>query len=312
MTNIIEAISRDLIKQELNDDTFVRRTNNGNKEIFIFDHHSAPNTLKEVGRLREISFRDAGGGTGKEIDIDSYDTSDIPFKQLIVWDSDQEEIVGGYRFLEGNEILKSGFENPSTPTSHLFEMSNKFKKDYLPYTIELGRSFVQPLYQPNYNLRKGIYSLDNLWDGLGSLIVQQPNMKYFGGKFTMYPNFNHEAHDILHCFLNYHFEDKDNLLMPLFELGYKTDKIEEIKKLFPTDDYLTNYKTLNHSIRNMGENIPPMVNAYMNLSPTMKYFGTSLNSNFGDVEESGILITINDIYDGKKDRHVKNIITERI
>jgi len=312
MTNIIEAVSRDLIKQELNDDIFVRQTNNGNKEIFIFDHRNAPNTLKEVGRLREISFRDSGGGTGKEIDIDSYDTSDIPFKQLIVWDPDQEEIVGGYRFLEGNEILKTGFENPSTPTSHLFEMSDEFKRDYLPYTIELGRSFVQPLYQPNYNLRKGLYSLDNLWDGLGSLIVQQPSMRYFGGKFTMYPNYNHEAHDIMHYFLNYHFEDKNNLLMPLFKLGYKTDKIKEIKKLFPTDNYLTNYKTLNHSVRNLGENIPPMVNAYMNLSPTMKYFGTSLNSNFGDVEESGILITINDIYDGKKDRHINNIIEERL
>ncbi|RLD43851.1 MAG: hemolysin [Bacteroidetes bacterium] len=312
MTNIIKAISRDLIKQELNDDTFVRRTNNGNKEIFIFDHISAPNTLKEIGRLREISFRDAGGGTGKELDIDKYDTSDIPFKQLMVWDPEQEEIVGGYRFLEGHEILKSGFDNPSTPTSHLFEMSDEFKKDYLPFTIELGRSFVQPLYQPNYNLRKGLYSLDNLWDGLGALIVQQPHMKYFGGKFTMYPNFNKEAHDILHCFLNYHFEDKDNLLTPLFKLGYKTDKIEEIKKLFPTDDYLINYKTLNHSIRNLGENIPPMINAYMNLSSTMKYFGTSLNSNFGDVEESGILLTINDIYDRKKDRHVNNIIKERI
>jgi hypothetical protein len=312
MTNIIEAVNRDLIKQELNDDIFVRRTNNGNKEIFIFDYRNAPNTLKEVGRLREISFRDAGGGTGKEIDIDSYDTSDIPFKQLIVWDPEQEEIVGGYRFLEGSEILKTGFENPSTPTSHLFEMSDEFKRDYLPYTIELGRSFVQPLYQPNYNLRKGIYSLDNLWDGLGSLIVQQPNMKYFGGKFTMYPNYNHEAHDILHYFLNYHFQDKDSLLLPLYKLGYKTDKTAEIKKLFPTDDYLSNYKTLNHSIRNLGENIPPMVNAYMNLSPTMKYFGTSLNSNFGDVEESGILITINDIYDGKKERHVKNIIKERL
>jgi hypothetical protein len=312
MNDIIEAVNREQIKQELNDDTFVRRTNNGNKEIFIFDHRNAPNTLKEVGRLREISFRDAGGGTGKELDIDKYDTSDIPFKQLIVWDPEQEEIVGGYRFLEGSEILKTGFENPSTPTSHLFEMSDEFKRDYLPFTIELGRSFVQPLYQPNYNLRKGIYSLDNLWDGLGSLIVQQPKMKFFGGKFTMYPSFNYEAHDIMHYFLNYHFEDKDMLLTPLFKLGYKTDKIEDIQKLFPTKDYLANYKTLNHSIRNLGENIPPMVNAYMNLSPTMKYFGTSINSNFGDVEESGILITINDIYDGKKDRHVKNIITERI
>ncbi len=312
MNNIIEAINRDLIKQELNDDTFVRRTNNGNKEIFIINHLNSPNTLKELGRLREISFRDAGGGTGKELDIDAFDTSDIPFKQLLVWDPEQEEIVGGYRYLEGSEILKTGFNNPATPTSHLFNMSDEFKRDFLPYTIELGRSFVQPKYQPNYNLRKGLYSLDNLWDGLGALIVQMPEMKYFGGKFTMYPKFNKEAHDILHYFLDHHFKDEKKLLTPIYKLDYKTDKLEEIKKLFPSEDYLSNFKTLNHSVRKLGENIPPMVNAYMNLSPTMKFFGTSINSNFGNVEESGILLTINDIYANKKDRHINNINLERI
>ena len=205
MVDIISKIDRSLIKKELNNNTFARRTNNGNKEIFIIDYHNAPNTVQEIGRLREIGFRDAGGGTGKEIDIDEYDTADIPFKQLIVWDPSQDEIVGGYRFLEGYEILKSGFENPKTPTSHLFTLSDTFKKDYLPYTFELGRSFVQPLYQPNYNLRKGIYSLDNLWDGLGMLVVQQPKMKYYFGKITMYPKFNAKARDLIHYFLELYF-----------------------------------------------------------------------------------------------------------
>ncbi len=311
MEGIIERIDRDLISKELNDSTFVRRTNNGNKEIYIIDNISAPNTLLEIGRLREISFREAGGGSGKNCDIDSYDTSDKPFKQLLVWDPECKEIVGGYRFLEGSVILESGFDTPDTPTAHLFNLSDKFKKDYFHKTIELGRSFVQPLYQPNYNLRKGIYSLDNLWDGLGELVVEQPNVEYFFGKITMYPNFNPKARDIIHYFLNLYFGDSDNLVTPIVNLDYKTD-IKDIMPIFKGEDYIEDYKILNHSVRKFGENIPPLVNAYMNLSPSMKFFGTSINERFGNVEESGILITIKDIYDSKIERHVKNISRERI
>jgi hypothetical protein len=311
MIDIIERIDRNLILNELNDETFVRRTNNGNKEIFIVDHYNAPNTLQEIGRLREVSFRDAGGGSGKAVDIDEYDLSEKPFKQLIVWDPDCQEIVGGYRFLEGNIIMESSFGNPDTPTAHLFNLSDDFKNNFFPKTFELGRSFVQPLYQPNYNLRKGIYSLDNLWDGLGELVVQNPEMKYFFGKITMYPSFNPIARDLIHFFLDFHFGDENKIVSPIDNLGYKTN-IEEFKNIFNGKDYIEDYKTLNHTVRKYGENIPPLVNAYMNLSPTMKFFGTSINERFGNVEESGILITINDIYDSKIDRHVKNIIRERV
>jgi len=311
MKEIIAAIDRKLLKAELNDNTFVRRTNNGNKEIFIVDNKNAPNTMLELGRLREISFRESGGGTGKEVDIDEYDTSDQPFKQLLVWDPAEEEIVGGYRFLEGPEILKASSENPNTPTSHLFNLSDRFINDFLPITIELGRSFVQPLYQPNYNLRKGLYSLDNLWDGLGQIIVDQPHNEYYFGKITMYPSFDFVARDMIHYFLEMNFGDADNLITPIESLGYKTD-VNAFKDMFDGDDYIKDYKILNKAVRQRGENIPPLVNAYMNLSPSMKYFGTAINARFGDVEETGIFIKIADIYSNKKNRHVNNIIKERV
>ena len=311
MKDIISKIDRKLIVSELNEDTFVRRTNNGNKEIFIFDNNNAPNSLLEIGRLREISFRESGGGTGNEVDIDEYDTSDIPFKQLVVWDPLEQEFVGGYRFLEGYNILKSGFDNPQTPTTHLFNLSDEFKKDYLPTTYELGRSFVQPLYQPSYNMRKGLFSLDNLWDGLGELLVEQPNMEYYYGKFTMYPDFNAVARDMIHYFLEMHFGDKKNLITPIKEMFYKTD-INKFKSIFGGDDYSVDFKILNGEVRKLGENIPPMINAYMNLSSTMKYFKTAINDNFGMVEESGIFITMADIYDKKTKRHINNIIRERV
>ncbi|MCK5846134.1 MAG: GNAT family N-acetyltransferase [Bacteroidales bacterium] len=311
MKEILAPVERKLLLSELNDDTFVRRTNNGNKELFIIDNSNSPNTMLEIGRLREISFREGGGGTGKEVDIDEYDTFENPFKQLLVWDPKGKEIVGGYRFLEGEQILKNGGNKPDTPTSHLFNMSDDFINNYLPKTIELGRSFVQPLYQPNYNLRQGLYSLDNLWDGLGYLMINKPNLKYFFGKITMYPNFNAQARDMIHYFLNNNFGDKDKLITPIKALNYKTD-INTFKSMFSGTDYIADFKTLNTEVRKLGENIPPLVNAYMNLSSTMKYFGTAINERFGNVEESGIFITVDDIYEKKKARHISNIIFERI
>ena len=311
MDNIISRVSRELIKQELNNNTFVRRTNNGNKEIFILDFHNSPNTLQEIGRLREITFREAGGGTGKPLDIDEYDTSETPFKQLIVWYPIEEEIVGGYRFLEGYNILKSGFEKPKTPTAHLFNLSDQFKRDYFPFTFELGRSFVQPLYQPNINLRKGMYSLDNLWDGLGELIVEQPDMRYFFGKVTMYPDFNPVACDLIHHFLSLYFKDQEQLVYPTEVLNFKTDKAN-FADTFSGNDYPADFKILIQSVRNFKENIPPLMNAYMNLTKSMKYFGASVNTRFGNVEESGILIQISDIYEAKKERHINHINKTRI
>ena len=311
MKDVIPEIDRKLLMQELNDDTFIRRTNNGNKEIFVVDNHNAPNVVKEIGRLREITFRQAGGGTGKEIDIDEYDVEENPFKQLVVWDPKQKEIVGGYRYKEGREILKTLDGKPNTPTSHLFCLCDKFIEEYLPVTIELGRSFVQPNYQPNYDLRKGLYSLDNLWDGLGCLTVDYSYVEHFFGKITMYPSFNSEARDFILYFLNLYFKDTKGLIEAIYPISYTYD-VDHLKSIFGGDDYLQDYKALNHKVRALGENIPPLVNSYMNLSPTMKTFGTSINKRFGDVEETGILIRIADIYPAKKDRHIHNIIRKRI
>ncbi len=311
MKSIISAIDRSLLEQELNDDTFIRRTNNGNKEIFVVTNQNAPNVVQEIGRLREITFREAGGGTGKEVDIDQYDIEDNPFKQLVVWDPENKEIVGGYRYKEGKLILQTESGEPNTPTSHLFCFCDKFIKDYLPVTIELGRSFVQPNYQPNYDLRKGLYSLDNLWDGLGCLTVDYPDIEHFFGKITMYPTFNVEARDYILFFLDIYFRDNSGLITANYPLSYQYDEAL-LNSLFVRDDYLKDFKALNHKVRSLGENIPPMVNSYMNLSSTMKTFGTSVNERFGNVEETGILIYIKDIYPRKKDRHINNIVRERV
>jgi len=303
MQAIIPPVETKILETELTRNKFIRDTNKGDNEIYIVDYHDSPNLMREIGRLRELTFRQAGGGTGQEIDIDEYDTDDVPYKQLIVWDPHEKEIVGGYRYICGNNVRKDEKGNIHLATTELFRFSDKFVKEYLPYTIELGRSFVQPKFQPSSENRKGLFSLDNLWDGLGALIVDHQDIKYFYGKVTMYTDYNSRARDMILYFMNYYFPDKEKLVYPFNSLVIKTDP-KEFEPLFKELNYKDGHMVLNQNVRSLGENIPPLVNSYMNTSPTMKTFGTAINEHFGGVEETGILVTIKDIYPTKKERHV--------
>lgn len=304
METIISPIDKEVMVKELKQEFFIRKTNNGSNEIYIFDAHQCPNMMKEIGRLREITFRDAGGGTGKSIDIDDFDVAEIPFKQLVVWDPEDKQITGGYRFIEGKYLSDGSREGTvSSPTARLFKFSETFVRDYLPWSIELGRSFVQPKYQPTYDIRKGMYSLDNLWDGLGAIVKDHPEVKYLFGKITMYSQYDRLARDLVLFFMQKHFPDEKNLMRPRDPLKLETNE-KILRNIFTGYNYEEDYKILVNQVRQLHENVPPLVNAYMNLSNTMRSFGTSLNPHFGNVEETGIIVTIADIYDFKKDRHI--------
>lgn len=303
MEPIIQPVDKKLIKKELTKDKFLRHTNNGGNKLYIVDHHDSPNIMREIGRLRELAFRAAGGGTGKSIDIDDFDIDPVhPYKQLIVWDPSEEEILGSYRYIVCDDL-----EVKHLATSELFNFSEKFQKEYLGNMIELGRSFVQPNYQSTRLRSKGIYALDNLWDGLGALVVEHPDHKYFFGKVTMYTSYNVEARNMILYFLRKYFPDNDNLVTPIEPLPLELDQ-EVLDALFEGKPYEEGYKILQKRIRELGENIPPLINSYMNLSPSMKVFGTAINHKFGGVEETGILITVGDIYLRKVERHIKSFI----
>ncbi|HLO44862.1 MAG TPA: GNAT family N-acetyltransferase [Leadbetterella sp.] len=303
MQKILEPIERSVLKTEINETTFLRYTNFGNIEVHLVNHHRQPNTIQEIGRLRELTFRAAGGGTGLAVDIDENDTCEDAYDQLITWDPEEEEIVAGYRLIRGGDVSLNEHGVHNLSTSHYFHFSEKFKNEYLPYTIELGRSFVQPKFQPGKDNRKGLFSLDNLWDGLGAIVVLNPDIKYLFGKVTMYPHYNKEARDLLLYFMNHYFPDPEKLVWPIKPLGYFGD-VAGFEGLFDGLTYKDGYKILNSRVRALGENIPPLINTYMGLSSTMKAFGTALNDEFGEVEETGILITIDDIFQIKKDRHI--------
>lgn len=303
MEEIIAPISKEILKSELTEDKRLRRTNKSNNDIYIVTAHNAPNVMKEIGRLREIAFRAGGGGTGLSMDIDEYDTMENPYRQLIVWNPESEEIIGGYRYLLGTDVRMDEHGHPILATAHMFNFSQQFLDEYLPQTIELGRSFVTLEYQSTRADAKGIFALDNLWDGLGALTVLKPDVKYFFGKMTMYPSFNRRGRDMILYFLKKHFGDKDHLVVPAKPLQLETDE-KELEALFCEENFKEDYRILNREVRSLGCNIPPLVNAYMSLSPTMRMFGTAINYEFGDVEETGILIAVNEILEDKRIRHM--------
>lgn len=304
---IIDAVPSELIEAELTKERFLRDTNKGGNEIYIIDAHNSPNTMREIGRLREIAFRLAGGGTGKECDIDEFDTMEPPCRQLIVWEPESKLILGGYRYICGRDIKVDEAGRPRIATSHMFNFSEKFLHDYLPYTIELGRSFVRPEYQSSRAGAKAIYVLDNLWDGLGSLTVINPDIKYLFGKVTMYPSYIPTCRDMILYFMNKHFPDRDKLVTPITPLKTDTD-IARMEELFTGEDFKSDFRILNSEVHKYGLSIPPLVNAYMSLSPTMRMFGTAINDEFGNVEESGIFLAISEILEEKKRRHIESFI----
>ena len=280
---IIQPISKELLKRELTPERQLRMTNKSHNEIYVITAKEAPHVMMEIGRLREEAFRTAGGGTGKAMDIDEFDTMENGCKQLIVWNPESEEIIGGYRYIFGRDWQIDAKGQPKLATSHMFHFSEKFMREYAPYTVELGRSFVSLDYQNVRKNTKSIFALDNLWDGLGALTVLNPNVKYFFGKMTMYPSYIRRGRDMILYFLKKHFDDKENLIVPLKPLVIETPE-EELASIFNEESFKDDYRLLNREIRKLGYNIPPLVNAYMSLSPTMKLFGTAINYGFGDVE----------------------------
>ena len=310
MKDIIAPVPKELIKAELTEDKLLRFTHRSDNEIYIVTAFDAPNVMREIGRLREIAFRAAGGGTGKECDIDEFDTMEEPYRQLIVWNPENNDIIGGYRFIYGKDVRFNEEGEPIIATAHgMFHFSEKFLKEVLPYTVELGRAFVSLEYQSTRMGSKSLFALDNLWDGLGALTVVIPDVKYLFGKVTMYPSYLTKARDMILYFLKKHFPDKDSLVTPVVPLLIETSE-EELAAIFCKDNFKEDYRTLKQEVHKFNLTIPPMVNAYMGLSPTMKIFGTAVNHDFGDVEETGLLIAVDELQDSTRMRYIESFVRE--
>ncbi|MDR3653165.1 MAG: GNAT family N-acetyltransferase [Paludibacter sp.] len=318
MKPIIPAIDKEFLKLELTHDKFLCPTNKAHNEIYVITAHNSPNVMLEIGRLRELSFRAGGGGTGEEIDTDEFDYMEKPYSQLIVWDPIAEEIIGGYRYLPGFDVDFDEFRQPKFVMSHLFKFNNKFIEEYLPYTVELGRAFVQPDYQTSKMGTKSLFALDNLWDGLGALTHTVKNTRYFIGKVTIYEDYPITARELIYEYMFRYFPDADKMIIPINPVQITRNSKLIAEKIFTGIDSSDDYKALQKAIRAEGETIPPMFNAYIGLTHTMRFFGSIFDPDFGNVYETGIMITMADLLETKRKRYiepyreyVKKVLIER-
>ena len=312
MEEIIAPVPTELLKAELTDKCFLRDTNHAGNKLYIIDNQTAPNVMREIGRLREIAFRAGGGGTSKSVDLDAFDLDPaFKYKQLVLWDPDAECIIGGYRYVLCDDVMYDRHGQPIMPSAHLFRFTRRYLRGAFLKTIELSRSFIRPEYQSSERGMKSLYSLDNLFDGLGGLILlYKGRMEYFFGKMTIYPSFPEKGMQMLLYFLRKHFGTKENSLqqridrMVIPKNPVRISISRELGKVLTEDDFREDYKILKREIQQMGVNIPPLVNTYMNLSPTMKSFGAGINDEFGDVIEAGILIKFDEMHPEKTRRHL--------
>ena len=311
MEPVIEPVSREALMAELTPQNLLRTTNRASNELYVVGPE-AVNVIREIGRLREIAFRTDGGGTGRELDIDEFDTDPaFGYKQLVLWDPEAKEIIGGYRFCICDKALFNREGQPVLTSSHMFHFTKKFIKQYLPYTLELGRSFVSVDYQSSKAGAKSLYALDNLFDGIGALgVLYKKRIKYFFGKATIYREYPTEARELIMCFLRKYFGKGHRLLKIRLEVKVDKNVRRRYARLFKGLEYKEGYRVLKAEIQKYGVSIPPLVNTYMNLSPTMIYFGTGINDEFGDVFDSGILVTFMDMYPEKRQRHSDSFLKQ--
>ena len=295
MQAIIPEVDRDLLEKEL-EGHLLRPSNKADNLIYDITSHECPNVMREIARLREISYRDGGGATGREMDIDEMDTMPKPYHQLLVWDQEHRQIIGGYRYLLGSEIRDG---QPFITSAHLFHYSERFIRDYQPKTIEFGRAFVQPMYQKREMGVKALFALDNIWDGIGAIMHNHPQLQYMIGKVTIYPDYNATARELIYAYLDRFHRGEEGLIAPYHPLPLPT-----IDKPFVGTDPQENYHILQHAVREQGTVIPPMFSAYLNITNDLQFFGNAINDELANVYETGIMVDLNTVYQEKKERYI--------
>lgn len=280
----------DLIN-ELRKSKLIGETGDG-KKIYLYDYVEDSVVLKELGRLREVSFRKVGEGVNKKRDTDKYD---IYYQHIILWDENDLEIVGSYRIGDSNFIFKNigvkGFYS-----NNLFKYNEGFTP-YLKNSIELGRSFVQPKYW-------GTRALDYLWFGIGAYLKNNPHIKYMFGPVSISATFPTVTKDMM-TFYYSHYYGQDGLVEPRLPYSY-SNKITDIKELFYLNDKKKDFKFLKSTLANIGVSIPTLYKQYTEICEEdgIKFLGFNVDSDFNDCIDGFILVEIAKIKDSVSQRYI--------
>lgn len=287
--------NKKLLKEEVKKAEFLGNTIDG-KRIILVDAMQSPSLLRELGRVREISFRAIGGGTGSARDNDLYDNY---YRHLILWDDEELEIVGAYRIGECKDIIANkGTEG--LYTYNLCDFNDHFK-DYCNYSVELGRSFVQPKYW-------GSRALDNLWQGVGAYLAHNPNIKYTYGTVTINADTPKKAVAALVYFYSYHFTCSTNMMKAKKPYMMSDEDRVEFDGLFKDVSYKDGFVLLKSYLKDLGTSVPTLFKQYAELydEGAVRFFDFSVNDDLFGVVEGFIIADNTRMKKAKRKRYIEN------
>ncbi len=278
MTPVAEPSAPEALREELNDTTLITRFKD--LEIHLFGGPQAPETLNEIGRIREIEYRRVGAGRNLARDLDRLDAEEPMYRQIVSFDREQGELVAMYRAQHGGYALRTGGVG-ALRTSSLFEFSPDFREKELPYLIELGRSVV------NTASRRAIQGLFSVWSGLAALHRELPELLGYFGNVSVYDDISDEQLDTLLGYLYTHHGDTTARVTARPEL---CRPLENSPKDIPAS-----FDALIERAAHEGWAVPPILISYLKASPGFTAFDTAIDADFGGVREIAILVPLDNI-----------------
>ncbi len=283
---------RSELKAELKNGTVLGETTDG-KSIIVYDSEIENCVIKEIGRLREISFRHVGEGSGKKRDIDGCD---FYYKHLVIWDDEALEIAGAYRLGDCKKIIED-FDVDGLYTETLFRYDEKFEF-YFEHGLELGRSFVQPKY---WNSR----ALDYLWQGIGAYIKQHSNIRFLFGAVSLSDSFNSKAKGMLIYFYTHYFGSNEALVSHKAPYRHPVWVEKHCEEIFAGDDYKADIRTLKEELGFMGYTIPTLYKQYAELCEEggVKFLDFGYDKDFNNCIDGFIVADLDLLKESKRKRY---------
>lgn len=291
--NVIHPVSARQLRSQIYNNDFIGQTTDG-KKIFLVEYEKSKDIIREIARLRELTFRKVGEGTGTKKDSDKFDKY---YKHIVLWDDNQLEIVGSYRLADGKSVLTK-FNSDGFYTSTLF----KFNESFVPLlfsAVELGRSFVQSKYWNSL-------ALDYLWQGIGKYLSVNPHIRYLFGPVSLSNNYSTEAKELIVYFFSKWFPPKRNFITPLNPFELSKSSVEKLNKIFNSDDYQKELVLLKNMLNNYGFTIPVLYKQYADLCLPggVQFLGFNIDLNFSNCIDALILVDLQYLKENKKRRYL--------
>ena len=284
---------RRILRRELKQSQMLGETKDG-KQIYLFDSFRDSAVMKELGRLREISFRKVGEGSGEKRDLDKYDHY---YRHIILWDEEELEIVGAYRIAEANRIIENeGLK--ALYCSSLFSLSEGLTPK-LEQGIELGRSFVQPKYW-------GKRSLDYLWFGIGAYLRHHPKVRYMFGPVSLSNSYPQAAKDLIVHFYSHYYSSAHPLARANAPYILNPSEKQQMYELFAGDNLQEDFLILREQLDHLGVTVPTLYKQYTELCEPggIEFLDFSVDADFGYCIDGLILVDIDKVKARKRERYI--------